>query len=523
MKRILILILTVVAVSAQYTDFYCRTNGNNLNAGSTESTTVTFSAAGGNWTNTTGVWYKSGVNLSAVSVGMFASVHTDATTTETPFVGLITAVDDTADSITVSLTQKGGTAPATTTANDMSIKVGGAWAGPTDVGSFPFNSSVMANTLTNNAVPFRLLMKDDAFFNWTNPVPTATQPGPFVIEGYTATAGDGGVATFYGGNVTGGGPFTMLNLNAAAEGWHFRNIRFLQNRGDDPGAGLGGANMVINQAHGTYFYNCTFEKAYRGGLQCTGNASRSLTLLERCQVLANNYDDAAVFGGLDVDDNTVVIDSVIAKQGTIRAGTQDGRDSAGIQIGSLAEGESLIIINSVIAGNTGNGIEFTGGGHVEILNCTIDRNGTINAGEHNIDLDSFPVNGFSTVFIRNSIISNAVLGYGIQNDAVAAGYPYLRHVAHYGNTGGFTNNVNGSFVTGTVALSADPYVDGANGNWSLNNTAGGGALLRQAGIGAVPPSTTYYSSGASSLSYPDIGAVQHQATGGGGTRVYIGN
>jgi hypothetical protein len=61
---------------------------------------------------------------------------------------------------------------------------------------------------------------------------------------------------------------------------------------------------------------------------------------------------------------------------------------------------------------------------------------------------------------------------------------------------------------GTVDLTADPFVDSVNGNYALNTTAGGGAACRNAGFGT-------FTGLASTLSYPDIGAVQAAAQAGG--------
>lgn len=53
-----------------------------------------------------------------------------------------------------------------------------------------------------------------------------------------------------------------------------------------------------------------------------------------------------------------------------------------------------------------------------------------------------------------------------------------------------------------IALTGDPFVDAANKDFRLNNTAGAGAACRAAGLGW--------------LQYLDLGAVQHQDSGGGG-------
>jgi hypothetical protein len=64
-------------------------------------------------------------------------------------------------------------------------------------------------------------------------------------------------------------------------------------------------------------------------------------------------------------------------------------------------------------------------------------------------------------------------------------------------------------VEGFVTLTADPFTDAANGDFTLNSTAGGGAELRGAGWPSALP-------GLSGTSHPDIGAYQSQVGGGSG-------
>ena len=77
----------------------------------------------------------------------------------------------------------------------------------------------------------------------------------------------------------------------------------------------------------------------------------------------------------------------------------------------------------------------------------------------------------------------------------------LRACAAGNNTLGSTNSTQIE-VPSLVVLTADPFVDSANGNYALNNVAGGGALLRNAGF----PDT--YAAGLTPT-YIDIGAAQH--------------
>jgi hypothetical protein len=83
------------------------------------------------------------------------------------------------------------------------------------------------------------------------------------------------------------------------------------------------------------------------------------------------------------------------------------------------------------------------------------------------------------------------------------------------------SNVLGSALTGgTLAnilqLSVDPFVSDSTGDFSLNNTAGGGALLRGAGIGIIAGLSP------SVPGVPDIGAYQHASTGSATTNQVIG-
>lgn len=120
-------------------------------------------------------------------------------------------------------------------------------------------------------------------------------------------------------------------------------------------------------------------------------------------------------------------------------------------------------------------------------------------------------------YCRDSLIANCLavanVGYGFNRSSASGngGHWILNCAAGYPNTGGNTNGyTSGVTNIGFVSLTADPFVDPAGGNFALNNTAGGGALLRAAGFpGAFPGGLT--------ISYPDIGAVQHQDAGGSTT------
>jgi hypothetical protein len=104
----------------------------------------------------------------------------------------------------------------------------------------------------------------------------------------------------------------------------------------------------------------------------------------------------------------------------------------------------------------------------------------------------------------NSSGTNAATAYGIDS-------PTTTYLDGRWNFNAFGNNKTADRLginsgPNDVALTADPFVDGANYNFAPNATAGGGAALRAAGF----PGTA-----ATSTGYLDIGPFQHQDAASG--------
>lgn len=124
----------------------------------------------------------------------------------------------------------------------------------------------------------------------------------------------------------------------------------------------------------------------------------------------------------------------------------------------------------------------------------------------------------TSVFRFNSVNAGVLFEHCIAAGATGTGKGFLlasgsqpevhiRNCAGYNNNGGNYDASTGE-VTNFVALSADPWTNAGGGDFSLNNTAGGGAAAR--GIVYSFPGTSTYAS------YQDGGAVQHQDAGAGG-------
>lgn len=157
------------------------------------------------------------------------------------------------------------------------------------------------------------------------------------------------------------------------------------------------------------------------------------------------------------------------------------------------------------------------------INCTTGfqiSNGTsANSCISSGGTTGFSVGGGGSVMI-NCIAYNATTGFGSASD----NYTAFGCVAVSCNTGfsvgaawvnlvtcaGFsTTNIStatSGFVEGFITLSGDPFTNAAGGDFSLNNTAGAGALLRGTGYPVSFP-------GLSTTTTPDVGPVVRAAAG----------
>jgi hypothetical protein len=176
-----------------------------------------------------------------------------------------------------------------------------------------------------------------------------------------------------------------------------------------------------------------------------------------------------------------------------RVTNNTGASSDGIQIGQY----NIVVRHNTVHGNGRHGLYNSQG---NVINC---------------------------IWLNNIFTGNG--GAGIQG-AASNGLPadpaYDGNVfgsgATYGNAGGA--RVNLDYVAGINALNpyvntrditlssgVSPYTNAAGGDFTLNNTAGGGAACRAAAIATGV---------AGAIGYRDMGAYQHQDAGGG-TTTYV--
>lgn len=149
------------------------------------------------------------------------------------------------------------------------------------------------------------------------------------------------------------------------------------------------------------------------------------------------------------------------------------------------------------SGATSDGFSYAGT-TAQYLNCVAYNN-----GRH-----GFILNGNTTSCINCIAEDNVDTGF-LNSGGTRQGQQYI-------NCGAYSNATNFSIGTSLLNTNQDSvigtgsfFTNAAAGDFSLNNTAGAGADLRDIAIPKVFPEGL-------STSYLDIGAVQHQASGGGG-------
>lgn len=460
-----------------FTEFCCRSGGSNLNAGtrdgsSTEpGTTADFTYASGNWVASTGVFtVASGDPASdGVAVGDFASVYADGST-ETGFVGRVTARD--ATTITVSLSAKAGTAPTDGT-GDRTLKIGGAWQGPNGASGFPYTivGFALKNTSNNE---LRINIKNESTYNVTAAITNTIANGPFTVQGYTASYGDGGKFTLDGGGS--GSAYVLLSLQQT--GVTLRDAILNRNGATGSATGLSVTGV-----------GCRIE-----GVVCSNMRGLGIFVLTGGSVVLR---ECEVFGS--------------ASTGGIRVNATAGsfvarcisHDNAGY--GFAATSTNFVFTSCIADSNTSDGFIATGTGHFGIFSqCDSYNNGGDGIETYvsnTVENCNLIKNGGWGILGTGALLNSGICSGVIRNNGFGSG--------SQANTSGATSGIEAMEVSGSLTYAANdtPWVDPANGDFRISLAA-----AKNAGRGVFTQTAPTY---AGTISYPDIGAAQAAAAGGG--------
>ncbi len=302
--------------------------------------------------------------------------------------------------------------------------------------------------------------------------------------GYETTRGDGGARPLI---TSATNSLDLVTFSGGAGYNTFENIDFSHTaatRGKGFTRSGGGTHPVVA------CYKCKFS-GFSNAIADASGAYYSPLILRAVEITATT--GAAITFG--------------QSGGVVRIFASYIHDNGGVGVSAVSGSSPVLFLNdTIIADSTGDGINSASATAVVYLqNCTITGNtgDGIQVGSTN------PVN----FMIVNSILySNGA--YGINFPSASEQSQNTMFNAYGSNTSGNVNN--GNTGTSPVTLTASPFTDSANQDYSLNSTAGGGAAVRSAGypgafpgglttgymsIGAVIPSSA---SSAATLAYPFV-------------------
>lgn len=276
------------------------------------------------------------------------------------------------------------------------------------------------------------------------------------------------------------------------------------------------ANTAAFQGKGTRFRNLKIQNsngtktsavAFSRGAGGYGNVvvvdciigDETNTLLSANNSTSSGLEISEFFNCLIQHTTSNGINSV---NGAIRVyGTRiTGASGDGIRLNGT---DTIVLQDSIVDGNDGDGIGCEG-----TQSKVVYAAGShfVNNGGDGINLDNNGGGRIAELF-GCSFVSNG--GYGV--NVVATNLPpHLNDLnAFYSNTSGQTNGI--AVGPNDITLTADPFVNAGAGDFNLNDTAGGGAVLRAANV-MVSADTSLF---------PFRNFVSDDFGGGGGDTIII--
>jgi len=311
---------------------------------------------------------------------------------------------------------------------------------------------------------------------------TATQVANnnFSLIGFGTAHGDNGTRPLL---TTATNSVDILRANA---GLAVINVNF-----SSTAATKGGAIVDTHSGAAGVVMNCTFDGFGFATIDSSNGSSGNAASVIWAQLYVSGVEIKNGNIGIYQFDELYVTDSYI------HAMTGDGI----VERGNAAN--SIAIISRTIVNGASHGISTQYvGSYVRLSSVTIA----------NSTSDGILFNNTTNLSQINLVVENSVIygngGYGVN---WTGGTPTAFTNYSWRNNG-FGSNTSGDVNTGNrgfsyIALTATPFTNSATGDFSLNATAGGGALLKGAGFPGIFP-------GGTSTGSLDVGAVQSAGSGG---------
>jgi hypothetical protein len=286
----------------------------------------------------------------------------------------------------------------------------------------------------------------------------------------------GGTITLTGttANVA-GGPINMATGSVAAKVYRL--------------IGYGGNRTLWDGTAPTIFCNdqAPAEVIKMGGTTSAAQYCYNITVDANDQSSVDAFSGGIIYNftirctAIDADYGFRSVEAMQCRATGCAAGVSGGTHSAGNTVDDCTIGIAVANLSACIASNCGTGFSNNS---LSADNCVAYNCTTVGFTIGNPVRSGVLVNcmaydcGYSYTGCENSTLINCASGNATSGVYDSGGTPAI--------------------AIGEITLTADPFTNAASGDFSLNTTAGGGALLRAAGLSPF-----------GQTGYPDIGAVQH--------------
>jgi hypothetical protein len=469
-----------------YSEFYCNAStGDNTNSGSDEGSPV-FTNTNANWDGTSIFTPNNGQNpvTQGVVVGMFAAVFLDGAATATRIARVTAVTNATNGTITLSTTFTGGAVAVGTTGR--TIRVGGCWKGPNAAVGFPFTLSNLGLATNSSGNMPRINMKNNASYSISTGISfSGTAGGAVVIQGYASSVGDGGRAVI----TTTTNAVSVITTSSTDR--TFIDLEFVTTA--TTGTATGVTAVGFN-----YFYRCVFH-GWRG--ICLAQSAGGTCWINECEFYDFNKSNSAGLGAIVMTAGNSVFNSYFHDASSANCN--------GIVISS--GNHQSVIVGHIFDNLGGSGVLSNGGTAAEF----ISQNDFYHCG---CGIKLVGANIYHLVIRNNNFIGNTTYAFDGNNATHIEAY---MHNNGYGsgteaNTSGNYNNTQEAILDDSTgnnsrivyAANTTPYNAPTTGDFRISLAA-----AKNTGRGFYPQTD---GSATGTVAYPDIGAVQHQDSGGGG-------
>lgn len=417
-----------------FTEFYCKSTGSNLNAGSTTGAAA-YTSLHGNWNGTTIFTVQDGTNPSlSVSVGDFVSIMPDGTSGSTPFVARVSAVQNAINgTITINSSFSAGAAPSSGTGTRTLI-AGGAWQGPNAAIGFPLDFTGIGQLQNVAGNHVRVNFKNDADYSITGLITTANPQVFTRVQGYSSTPGDGGRA-----KITSSTNTQLLSTSAS---YSFTDFIFNS-------TATTGTSANVGAGTGIAFYRCIFSGARGTGLVLGAG------LAFECEAFDCNKSNTSGLGGFSFNSSNGAA--------FVRCYSHNHAGSNGNGL-VTAGGSSVIQIDHCIFESCG-GIALNMGADsaiYQIRNCDFYNN-----TDAAISVPSGSGFGPHYLIENCNFLKNA---YGIRNQSALGTGLAMNNGYGAGSLANTNANVLGDLIElspFTYPADVSPWTDSGNGNFTI--------------------------------------------------------